>query len=197
MIDDLTDQLNTIIATTHQNATFLLCLVAIVWGAFFLTRLLPGLLYLGVLPRKISGLMGMVCSPFLHANFNHLFYNTIPLVVLSDLLLIQGQYYFIIASIIITLLAGLGVWLIGKPGLHIGASGVITGYWALLVTNVYQEGTLMAIILGATAIYGFAGIFLGIFPQKKGVSWEAHLSGLVAGGICSLIIWPIMAILSA
>ncbi len=73
------------------------------------------------------------------------------------------------------------IWCFGKRGLHVGASAVITGYWALLISDIYSSGTLTAIILGLLSLYYFTGIFLGIFPGKKGVSWEGHLFGLLAG----------------
>ncbi len=68
-----------------------------------------------------------------------------------------------------------------------GASGLITGYWGLLITDILQQGTLTAIILGVISLYYFAGIFLGVFPGKKGVSWEGHLFGLLAGLITSYL----------
>ena len=89
--------------------------------------------------------------------------------------------YYLQVTLCITLLSGVLIWCFAKPGIHVGASAVITGYWALLVSNMYQEGTLTAIILGIVSVYYFAGIFLGVFPGRKGVSWEGHLFGLVAG----------------
>lgn len=79
------------------------------------------------------------------------------------------------------LISGLLIWCFAKPGLHVGASSLITGYWALLVMDILQHGTLTAFILGILSVYYFAGIFFGIFPGKKGVSWEGHLFGLIAG----------------
>ena len=139
------------------------------------------LLILGIIPRKWIGLPGIVLSPLLHADFNHLFFNSIPLLVLSDFVLMYGVQYFLISTAGITLLSGLFVWLFGKSGVHVGASGVVTGYWALLVSNSYQEATPTSIILGILSIYYFAGIFFGILPLKRGVSWEGHLFGLLAG----------------
>ena len=34
----------------------------------------------------------------------------------------------------------------------------------------------------------FGGMFLGVLPQKEGISWEYHLSGAVAG-LLSAIFW--------
>ena len=107
--------------------------------------------------------------------------NSIPLVVLSNFLLISGLDYFLYATFFIGIVSGILLWLFGKPGIHLGASGLITGFWGLLVVDIYQQGTFTAIILGIISLYYFAGIFFGIFPTQKGVSWEGHLFGLVAG----------------
>ena len=82
---------------------------------------------------------------------------------------------------LITVLSGFAIWCFAKNGLHIGASGLITGYWGFLVVNIYQNTTITTVILGLLSLYYFAGIFLGIFPQQKGVSWQGHLYGLLAG----------------
>jgi membrane associated rhomboid family serine protease len=101
--------------------------------------------------------------------------------VLSNFILIHGVDYFLEVTLLITLGSGFLVWCFAKPGIHLGASGLITGYWALLVTDIYQQGTVTAILLGIISLYYFSGIFLGIFPGKKGVSWEGHFFGLIAG----------------
>ncbi len=186
MLDELNTNLNLIILTTQLNFYTLVYGVELLWGLFFVTRFIaPGLLYLGIIPRRVIGLPGIVFAPFLHADFNHLFYNTIPLVVLTDFLLIQGISYFLSATLLILLISGSLIWLFGKSGIHIGASALITGYWSLLVSDIYQQGNLMALLLGGTCVYAFAGIFLGIFPQGRAVSWEGHLFGLMAGIITS------------
>lgn len=191
MIDELSDSFVRIVQATQANTTLLLWIVGLPWLTFFITKITRNrLLCLGIIPRQWFGLPGIIFCPFLHADFNHLFFNSIPLLVLSDFVLLDGFHYFLMASILITLLSGLLVWLFGKPGVHIGASGLITGYWALVVANGYQEATLTSIVLGLLSLYYFAGIFFGIFPQKKGVSWEGHLFGLMAGLVASYFLQP-------
>ncbi len=171
----ITDQIQT-------NLTTLGWITAVLWGVFLLNQILGGiLLILGITPRKLYGLPGILFAPILHANVNHLFFNTIPLLVLSAFILVNGLPYFVFVTLCITILSGTLVWLFAKPGVHIGASGVITGYWGLLVVDIYQEGSATTILLGIVSLYYFAGIFFGIFPSKKGVSWEGHLFGLLAG----------------
>jgi membrane associated rhomboid family serine protease len=160
---------------------YLLLIVVILYTVFIVTRVFPFILALGIWPRKPYGLPGIFFAPFLHVNFNHLFFNTVPLVILSNFLLINGLHYFLMVTLSITLISGLCIWCFAKPGIHLGSSAVVTGYWGLLVTNIYLQGTLMAVMLGIVCFYYFAGIFLGVFPGKKGVSWEGHLFGLLAG----------------
>lgn len=186
ILDALNTSLTLIIEQIKINAHDLYWVVGVIWGIYFLTVISQyKLLYLGIIPRKIYGLPGIVFSPFLHGNFNHLFFNTIPLVVLSNFVLINGLDYYLYVTAVITLISGFLTWCFAKPGIHVGASGVITGYWALLVSNIYQQGTLTAIILGIVCLYYFMGIFYGMFPGKKGVSWEGHLFGAIAGGLVS------------
>lgn len=182
MIDELSNSVALIVEQTRANSQILAIILLIPWVIFFITRFVSNqFLLLGIVPRHILGLPGILFAPLLHANFNHLFFNSIPLLVLSNFLLMKGLPYFLLVTLLITLMSGTALWCFGKPGLHIGASGLITGYWGLLVCDIYQSGTLTSIILGLLSLYYFAGIFLGIFPSQKGVSWEGHLFGLLAG----------------
>ncbi|KTD40678.1 rhomboid family intramembrane serine protease [Legionella parisiensis] len=181
MLEELNNSLNWIISQTKNNIPILEIILLTIWFFFFVSLFFRKILLLGIIPRRAYGLPGILFAPLLHANFNHIFFNSIPLVVLSNFILINGLSYFLIVTIMITVLSGIAIWCFAKPGLHVGASGLITGYWGFLVSNIYQSGTLTTIILGIICIYYFAGIFFGIFPKEKGVSWEAHLFGLLAG----------------
>lgn len=183
MLDELISSVNSMVSQTKNNLPVLGLIVFVLWTAFWITLIDKRILYLGIIPRRLHGLLGIFFAPFLHSDFNHLFFNTIPLIVLSNFLLMNGLEYFLTVTWMITVLSGVLIWCFAKPGLHIGASALITGYWALLVSNIYQQGSLSAIILGLLSIYYFAGIFYGVFPGKKGVSWQGHLFGLLAGCI--------------
>ena len=181
MIDELINSLTVLVNQTQTNLPILGVIVIVLWGVFLMTSIEKRLLMLGIIPRRLYGLPGILFAPLLHANFNHLFFNTIPMVVLSNFLLINGLNYFLIVTLAITLLSGVLIWCFAKPGLHIGASALITGYWGLLVSNIYQQATTLSIILGLISMYYFAGILYGVFPGEKGVSWQGHLFGLIAG----------------
>ena len=189
MLTELTDSIQLIVQQTEFNAAILTKIVGTLWLIYFVNIILhQRLLYLGIIPRHLLGLSGIFFAPLLHANFNHLFYNTIPLIVLSNFILIQGVNYFLAVTAFITIVSGTLIWCFAKSGIHVGASALITGYWGLLVGEIYSPGTITAFILGGLSLYYFAGIFFGIFPQQKGVSWEGHLFGLIAGLSLSLIL---------
>ena len=186
MINELVLSLTIIIKEFKINMPYLLWIVGTIWGMYGLTCIThKKLLYLGIIPRRLYGLPGIVFSPFLHANFNHVFFNTIPLVVLSNFILIGGLHYYLYVTLVIAIISGFLIWCFAKSGIHIGASSVITGYWALLVSNIYEQGTVIAVILGILCLYYFIGILYSIFPSEKGISWEGHLFGCIAGGLVS------------
>jgi membrane associated rhomboid family serine protease len=136
---------------------------------------------LGIYPRKIRGLKGIVFAPLLHGSFNHLFFNSIPLFVLVDFTLLSGIHHFISITCIIMLFSGLGTWLFARRGMHVGASSVVMGYWGYLLIDAYRHPSLITIMLAILCIYYFGGLLFSIFPQEERVSWEGHLFGFLAG----------------
>ncbi len=182
MFENLVNSLMDIVTQTKEHLPLLLAVL----GLLFLIHIINvalnyRLLALGIYPRHLFGLVGIVCSPFLHGNFNHLFFNSIPLFVLMDFMLIYSDQTFIAATCSIFLFSGLLTWLFGRKAMHVGASAVITGYWGFLVFFMIQEPSATSLILGILCVYYFAGIFFGILPLRESTSWEGHLFGLVAG----------------
>jgi len=142
--------------------------------------------YLGIYPRSLSGLIGIPLSPILHRNFSHLFFNSIPLFFLGlALLTTKGPIEFCWITLVVILLGGCGVWLCGRKSIHIGASGLISGYFGYILTSAYTQPNAITILLAVMAAYYFGGIFFGIFPGKKEISWEAHFFGFVSGIGCA------------
>lgn len=135
----------------------------------------------GILPRKVDGLMGIFWSPLLHANFAHLIANSGPLVLLLIMLFSHSQYRPKSSLAFIWLVSGLGTWLIGRPAIHIGASSIVYGLAAYLMTASFWMRSWRAFFLSILALLMFGGLFYGLFHIQKGVSWEGHLSGALAG----------------
>lgn len=175
------------------NMFFMLGIISFIWAVNFINWFLLGryLNILGIYPRNLFGLLGIIFSPILHGNFNHLFFNTFPLFVLGNLILLGGVEFFITVTVIIMFLSGIMVWIIGRKCLHIGASSVIMGYWSFLLFDAFRAKSGLAIILGFVSIYYFGGLLMALFPEDKRTSMEGHISGFIAG-ILAIYLAPIL-----
>lgn len=137
--------------------------------------------YYGIIPRTSIGLRGILFAPFLHSGFGHLISNTIPFVTLGWFVMLREVREFFIVSTIALLASGIGVWLFGAPGVHLGASGVVFGYFGFLLSRAYFERSPLAIALSAAVALLYGGLIWGVLPTRLGISWEGHLFGFVGG----------------
>jgi len=171
------------------SAYWILGLVLVIW-ALELVNLLLGhrLNVLGILPRTMTGVPGIVLAPFLHYGVRHVLLNTIPLVILGWLVILHGPRAFLEVSLVIILVSGVGIWLFGRSGYHVGASGLIFGYFGFLVARGWYERSFSSILIAAVTIILYGGILLGLLPIRAGVSWEAHLFGLLAGILAARLV---------
>jgi len=183
MLEKLANEVQNVITSMQYNMLFSLKIIGILWAIQIINLLTKyNLNNLGIRTRSIRGLSGILFSPFLHGGFNHLFFNTIPLFVLSDLVLLEGHVVFYYVSCTIIILSGILTWLFGQRGIHIGASGLIMGYFGYLLAKAYFHITGTTIILAGICLYYFGGLVLSLFPgAKKNVSWEGHIFGLLSG----------------
>lgn len=141
---------------------------------------------LGIIPRTVIGLRGLLFSPLLHGDFAHLMANTIPFLTLGWLVMVRETSDFLIVTAITMVLGGLGVWLFGAPySVHIGASGVIFGYLGFLLFRGYFERSFPAILLSLIVGFLYGGIIWGVLPGQPGISWEGHLFGFIGGAIAA------------
>lgn len=139
--------------------------------------------YLGIFPLKAEGLWGVICSPLIHADLNHLYANTIPLFVLSTALFYFYKEIGLRIFIYIYLTTNIWVWIIARPAWHIGASGLIYGLFSFIFVSglLRKHNRLMALSMFVIFLYG--GLIWGIFPNNihQEISFESHLMGLIAG----------------
>ena len=142
----------------------------------------------GIRPRTHFNPLNLLIAPLLHVDFGHLAANTIPFFVLGGLVMVQGSLVFWLASLIIALVGGLGVWFFGQPNtLHVGASILILGYFGFLLGNVYASPDLATIIIAVIVAIFYLGLIWQIVPLKQGVSTAGHLFGFVGGVLAALI----------
>ena len=162
-------------------------LVALIWivevfNLFFGHSLVS----LGILPRSFAGLIGIPLAPLIHAGIWHTVSNTIPLLILGSLTLAGGTRHFWETTINVTILSGLLVWIFARDAYHVGASGLVFGYFGVILARAVIERSIVAMAIGIVTVITYGGLIWGILPLRSYVSFESHLFGLIAGVI---VVW--------
>jgi membrane associated rhomboid family serine protease len=143
-----------------RRAAALAAFVALLWAIHLLNWITGYGLNpaFGLIPRHGSGLDGVIAMPLLPVN-----------------------------AVVIGLGGGL-VWLFGSSAIHIGASGLVFGWFGFLIARglVDRSPITLGAALGVGVLYG--SILLGVLPGQPGVSWEAHLFGAIAGAVAAFLI---------
>lgn len=136
---------------------------------------------LGIVPRTGAGLLGIVTSPFIHANAAHLAANLPPFAGLGYLVLHRAPSHFIAVATTIALATGGLVWLCARKATHVGMSGVIFGFLGYLIAAAWFTKTTPDLIVGGGVLLFYGGMLAGVAPVRGSTSWESHFLGLVAG----------------
>lgn len=144
----------------------------------------------GLFPLQAKGLIGIIAMPLLHGDLNHLWANSIPLLILGG-----GLFYFykeiaLKAFFWIYLLSGIFLWLFARgENAHIGASGLVYGLASFhFVSSVIRRNkSLIAFSLVIVFLYGSLiwGLIPDFFPEMN-ISWEGHLMGALAGFLMAI-----------
>jgi len=162
--------------------------VLVLWLAFWVEiKFDLNLGQYGIYPRTFTGLRGVVLSPFLHGSLEHLYNNSIPLLVLIAAL----RYFYRKHALEVIgygiLLSGMITWLIARDSYHIGASGLIYVLVSFMFFKGIQTGYYRLVALSLTIIVLYGGMIWYVFPDvEEGISWEGHLAGLISGFAFSL-----------
>lgn len=162
-------------------------LVVLIWAVelvnFFLGH---GLVSWGISPRSFNGLIGIAFAPMVHGGFWHTVSNTAPLFFLGALTLAGGKKRFWETTVSVTLLSGALVWLFARDAYHIGASGLVFGYFGAILARAVMERSISAVAIGIATVAAYGGLIWGVLPLRSYVSFESHLFGLIAG---ILVVW--------
>ncbi|RJT81125.1 rhomboid family intramembrane serine protease [Arthrobacter cheniae] len=160
------------------------------WAAFLLNALLDNQLVttLGIAPRRVDGLDGVVFAPLLHGGVEHLASNSFPLLVLGFLAFLEGARRFAVALGSSWLASGVGTWVFGG-GLTIGASGVVFGLFTYLVTRGFYNRDWKQILLAVILFAAYGSILWGVLPTVgSNISWQAHLFGALGGVLAAFLL---------
>ena len=140
----------------------------------------------GVRPKSLSGLKGILFSPFIHKDFSHLINNSYPILILGGMLF---SFYKKIAKQLflwLFFIAGFWLWVIGRPSFHIGASGLIYALAAFLfISGLIRENPRLSAV-SMLIIFLYGSMIWGVLPTKEHISWEGHFSGFMAGIIVAI-----------
>lgn len=155
-------------------------------GVFWLVKLSENILYVdlstyGILPLHVEGLPGILLSPFIHSNYEHLLSNSVPFLILTFALLYFYRNLAYRIFLLIYILSGICVWLGGRESWHIGASGIVYGLASFLFFSGVFRKDANLLTIGIIVVFLYGSMFWGIFPIKPEISWESHLWGAASG----------------
>jgi len=166
-----------------NGAIFVAVLVVVMWCVEVIDTISGGDLERhGIEPHDPDALPAIAAAPFLHAGWGHLIGNTIPFVILGCMIALSGLRRVIWVTVIVAVVAGLGVWIFAPAGtVHIGASGLVFGYASYLIFRGLFSRSVVHIGVGLVVVvlYGTTLLF-GLAP-RDGISWQGHLFGAIGG----------------
>ncbi len=184
------------VRTLIRTIWFPIVLVVILWMVHFYNVYHKGTLGIyGIYPRAWDGLQGIFFAPFIHNakdGFRHILSNSVPLFMLTSMIALFYRRVLYPSFILIFILTGFAVWMFGRPVYHIGASGVVYGLLSFVFWSGVFRRNLRSIILALVVTLVFNGYFLGLFPNREGVSWESHLFGALAGLLTAFLFKAIL-----
>ncbi|MFO7863962.1 MAG: rhomboid family intramembrane serine protease [Salinivirgaceae bacterium] len=162
---------------------------AVIWVVYLVDLVLPvNFNEFGIIPRELSGLLGVLFAPFIHGNFVHILSNSLPFLVLTFTLFAFYPRVGWIVVVFGVVVGGLMVWLMGRGGNHVGASGLIYTMAAFLVAAGFYARSFKAIVISIIVIFLYGGLVWGVLPTRAWVSWEGHLFGAVAGVLLAFLL---------
>jgi membrane associated rhomboid family serine protease len=143
----------------------------------------------GIYPRNFGRLWGILTAPFLHVSFAHLISNTIPFLFMGLIIALRGAARVAIVTLIVIVVGGLGTWLIAPShSITVGASGVVFGYAAYLLTRGLFDRSALELLTGAIVGVVWGGALLSSLVPHYGISWQGHASGAVGGVVAAWLL---------
>jgi membrane associated rhomboid family serine protease len=166
----------------------LILMWVVYWGEFVssidLTRL-------GILPRTIKGLFGILFSPLLHSktDLNHIINNSIPIYFSLVALFFFYQKIAYKTFFLSWIISGILTWLIAENegSYHIGMSSVIYSLIVFLFVSGIIKKKLKYQAISLLIVISYGSLVWGIFPVEEKVSWQGHLSGVISGVLLALL----------
>ncbi len=145
----------------------------------------------GLKPRQGNNLLSPVLAHTLHGSWKHLFSNSLPFAILGSIIALTNLRAFWIATAAIVVIGSLGTWLLGAGGKHLGASGLVTGYFGYVVSEGFFNQNVQSALIGIVVGVFYFGIFRLVFGRFKGISNVMHFFGF-CGGVLGAWMMPFL-----
>jgi phosphatidylglycerophosphatase A/membrane associated rhomboid family serine protease len=164
---------------------FAMSVIGLLWVVHVIGWIIPPIKQLGIQPWTIHGLFGIFFAPFLHGSISHLLSNSIGLLIFLTLIAWVDPLKMFRAIFIITVISGLGTWVLSS-GNTIGASGVVCGLSSYLLVLWFYNRSYKSFIVavGLVSIFGLS-LIANLIPMP-GVSWTAHAFGFFGGIVAAI-----------
>jgi membrane associated rhomboid family serine protease len=141
---------------------------------------------LGIRPRQLAGLPGIVFAPLVHGNFAHLIANSLPLLVLGTAMLFLYPQAAPRTLPLIYLGPGVAVWLFARDSVHLGASGLVYGLLGYIFVAGLLRRDRRAIAASLVVSFMYGSLVWGVLPTRFGTSWETHLAAATIGVVLAI-----------
>ena len=172
-----------------NSLKFSAMIVLVLWVVHIYALLTElSLTHLGIYPREVDGMVGILTAPLIHGSWEHLISNSTPLFVAMSLIHYFYKRVALSSFLLIYFLTGFSVWLFGRSVYHIGASGVVYGLLAFIFWSGVFRRNIKSIVLALIVTIMYVGYLEGIVPFQEGISWESHLMGLLVGILIAFLL---------
>ncbi len=137
--------------------------------------------HLGLFPLKAGGLKGILLAPLIHADFKHLFDNSVPLYLLSIAIFYFYRPVSYRVFFLVWLISGFIVWLTARPAYHIGSSGLVYGFASFVFFSGVIRNNIHLLAISLIVVFLYGSLVWGVLPYDLRISWESHLVGGLTG----------------
>jgi membrane associated rhomboid family serine protease len=143
----------------------------------------------GIYARNFDHIWAIFTAPFLHFSFQHLIANTVPFVFMGVIIALQGARKFLLVTLVIVVIGGLGTWLIAPANSDTaGASGLVFGYATYLFARGFFDRSALELLIGLVVGVVWGGALLSSIVPHYGISWQGHACGAIAGVIAAYLV---------
>ena len=165
-----------------------LVFIGVLWMLFILDAAFGlRLARFGLRPGSIPGLTGIFSAPLLHASFEHILSNTLPMFISLTATLYLYPKSAVRVIPVIWLGSGALTWFIGRPTIHIGASGLIYGLLAFVFVSGIIRNDMRSVSVSLLVGFLYGSMIWGVLPVRPYMSWEMHLTGALLGLLLAFV----------